>query len=39
VPPINVQIAQRALSADRRLLMPHILTHHVTGDPYMLFAG
>ena len=39
VPSINVQIARRALAADKRLLMPHTLTHHVTGAPYMLFAG
>jgi ADP-ribose pyrophosphatase YjhB (NUDIX family) len=39
VPSINVQIAHRALAADKHLLMPHILTHQVTGAPYMLFAG
>jgi NADH pyrophosphatase NudC (nudix superfamily) len=39
VPSINVEIAQRALSADRRLLIPQTLMHHVTGAPYMLFVG
>src|SRR5207249_2520990 len=39
VPSINVEIAQRALTAERHLLMPQILTHHVTGEPYMLFVG
>lgn len=39
VPSINVEIAHRALSADKHLLMPHLLTHHVTGAPYMLFVG
>lgn len=39
VPPINLEIAQRALSLDKRLLTPHVLTHHVTGVPYMLFVG
>jgi ADP-ribose pyrophosphatase YjhB (NUDIX family) len=39
VPSINLEIAQRALSVDKRLLMPNMLTHHVTGLPYMLFVG
>src|SRR2546428_13173082 len=39
VPSINLEIAQRALSADKRLLMPQTLAHHVTGAPYMLFVG
>src|SRR5262245_11457025 len=39
VPSINLEIAQRALSADKRLLMPQTLMHHVTGAPYMLFVG
>jgi ADP-ribose pyrophosphatase YjhB (NUDIX family) len=39
VPSINLEIAHRALSADKRLLMPQTLMHHVTGAPYMLFVG
>ena len=39
VPSINLEIAQRALSTDKRLLMPHVLAHQVTGLPYMLFVG
>ena len=39
VPSINLEIAQRALSTDKRLLMPQTLAHHVTGAPYMLFVG
>ena len=39
VPPINLEIAQRALSTDKCLLMPHMLSHHVTGATYMLFVG
>src|SRR5262249_24190372 len=39
VPSINVEIAQRALAMDKRLLMPQTLAHHVTGLPYMLFVG
>jgi len=39
VPSINLEVAHRALSADKHLLMPHLLTHHVTGAPYMLFVG
>jgi ADP-ribose pyrophosphatase YjhB (NUDIX family) len=39
VPSINLEIAQRALSAERRLLTPQLLTHHVTGASYMLFVG
>ena len=39
VPSINVEIAHRALSADKHLLIPHLLTHHVTGAPYLLFVG
>lgn len=39
VPSINLEIAQRALATDKRLLMPQILPHHVTGLPYMLFVG
>jgi ADP-ribose pyrophosphatase YjhB (NUDIX family) len=39
VPSINVEIAQRALSIDKHLLMPQTLAHHVTGAPYMLFVG
>src|SRR5262245_32439249 len=39
VPSFNLEIPQRALSTDRRLLMPQALPHHVTGLPYMLFVG
>jgi hypothetical protein len=39
VPSINLEIAQRALSTDKRLLMPQVLAHQVTGLPYMLFVG
>src|SRR5918911_550000 len=39
VPSINIEIAQRALSLDKRLLLPQVLSHHVTGAPYMLFVG
>src|SRR5262252_10726081 len=39
VPSINLEIAQRALSIDKRLLMPQVLAHQVTGLPYMLFVG
>ncbi|MGE3540030.1 MAG: NUDIX domain-containing protein [Candidatus Tectimicrobiota bacterium] len=39
VPSINLEIAQRALSSEQRLLMPQLLTHHVTGLPYTLFVG
>ncbi|MBM3222649.1 MAG: NUDIX domain-containing protein [Candidatus Tectomicrobia bacterium] len=39
VPSINLEIAQRALSTDRRLLMPSVLTHQASGLPYMLFVG
>jgi NADH pyrophosphatase NudC (nudix superfamily) len=39
VPSINLEIAQRALSTDKRLLTPQVLAHHVTGLPYMLFVG
>lgn len=39
VPSINLEIAQRALAGEQRLLMPQILTHHVTNLPYTLFVG
>jgi ADP-ribose pyrophosphatase YjhB (NUDIX family) len=39
VPSVNLEIAQRALSTDRHLLMPQTLAHHVTGAPYLLFVG
>ena len=39
VPSINLEIAQRALSIDKHLLVPQVLAHHVTGAPYMLFVG
>jgi mutator protein MutT len=38
VPPVNIEIAQRALSAERRLLMPQSMLH-VTGATYTLFVG
>lgn len=39
VPAINVEIAHRALSQDKHLLMPQTLTHQATGAPYLLFVG
>jgi ADP-ribose pyrophosphatase YjhB (NUDIX family) len=39
LPSINLEIAQRALAVDKRLLMPQTLAHHVTGAAYMLFVG
>jgi ADP-ribose pyrophosphatase YjhB (NUDIX family) len=38
VPPVNIEIAQRALCLDRRLLMPQSMLH-VTGATYTLFVG
>lgn len=38
VPAVNIAIAQRALSVDRRLLMPQSMLH-VTGAMYSLFVG
>lgn len=38
VPAVNIAIAQRALSADRQLLMPQSMLH-VTGAMYNLFVG
>ena len=38
VPAINLEIAQRALASNRRLLAPQML-QHVTGTTYTLFVG
>jgi NADH pyrophosphatase NudC (nudix superfamily) len=38
VPAINLEIAQRALASDQRLLKPQMLAH-VTGAMYTLFVG
>ena len=38
VPAINLEIAQRTLSADHRLLQPKTLTHS-SGATYTLFVG
>lgn len=38
VPAINLEIAQRALALDRRLLAPQSVAH-VTGARYTLFVG
>jgi hypothetical protein len=38
VPAINLEIAQRALAPDRRLLAPQSVAH-VTGARYTLFVG
>ncbi len=38
VPAVNIAIAQRALSTDRRLLMPQSMLH-VSGAMYSLFVG
>jgi NAD+ diphosphatase len=38
VPAINVEIAQRVLAPDRRLLTPQTLVY-LTGTPFMLFVG
>lgn len=38
VPAVNLEIAQRALSTDRRLLMPTSVAH-VSGLIYTLFVG
>ncbi len=38
VPAINLEIAQRVLAADRRVLSPQTLKH-VTGAIYTLFVG
>jgi ADP-ribose pyrophosphatase YjhB (NUDIX family) len=38
VPPVNIQIAQRALAPDRRLLAPRIVAHS-SGALYTLFVG
>jgi ADP-ribose pyrophosphatase YjhB (NUDIX family) len=38
VPAINLEVARRALSTDRRLLDPQTLTH-VSGSTYTLFVG
>ena len=38
VPPVNIQIAQRALAPDRRLLAPRTVAHS-SGALYTLFVG
>jgi len=38
VPAINLEIAERVLAADRRLLVPQIVSH-TSGVPYTLFVG
>ena len=38
VPAVNLEIAERVLAVDRRLLMPRTLSH-VSGMPYTLFVG
>ena len=38
VPPINVEIAKRALAPDRRLLAP-LEVNQVNRGPYTLFVG
>ena len=38
VPAVNLEIAQRALSLDRRLLMPQSVAH-ISGLMYTLFVG
>jgi NADH pyrophosphatase NudC (nudix superfamily) len=38
VPAINLEIAERVLAADRRLLVPRTVSH-ASGVPYTLFVG
>jgi ADP-ribose pyrophosphatase YjhB (NUDIX family) len=38
VPAINLEIAERALSSDRRTLDPRLVMHN-SGTPYTLFVG
>ena len=38
VPAVNLEVAQRALAADRRLLMPTTMLH-ASGAVYTLFVG
>jgi ADP-ribose pyrophosphatase YjhB (NUDIX family) len=39
VPAINLEVAQRALDPNRRLLAPCQMLHHLTGAVYTLFIG
>jgi hypothetical protein len=38
VPTVNLEVAQRALAVDRRLLMPTSMLH-ASGAVYTLFVG